>query len=165
MGAAIGINHPYSNNIPPLSRNTFPREASTLIFKIRSCTVRSDLKSKHKISRKCLIYKIRSCSATSDLKFKSARFSGFWDSIAEGGYRTHLPHFHRVSRQYRWDTPFGGGGIAPPLRMLSEGEMLRKGGGGIAPNWPCWDTKNPIARRLGGYRWDSLAVTRAIRGH
>ena len=33
--------------------------------------------------------------------------------------------------------------------MLSKGEMLRKGGGGIAPNWPCWDTKNPIARNRG----------------
>ena len=39
-----------------------------------------------------------------------------------------------------------GGGIAPPLHMLSKGERLRKGGGGIAPNWPCWDAKNPIAR-------------------
>ena len=43
--------------------------------------------------------------------------------------------------------------------MLSKGETLRKGGGGIAPNWPCWDTKNPIARNR-GYRWDSLAVSR-----
>ena len=31
----------------------------------------------------------------------------------------------------------GGGGIAPPLRMLSKGETPRKGGGGIAPSWPC----------------------------
>ena len=53
-----------------------PREASTLTFKIRSCVVRSDLKNKHKISRKCLIFKIRSYSAGSDLKNKSARFSG-----------------------------------------------------------------------------------------
>ena len=30
-----------------------------------------------------------------------------------------------------------GGGIAPPLHMLSKGETLRKGGGGIAPNWLC----------------------------
>ena len=46
--------------------------------------------------------------------------------------------FHRVSRKYRRDTPFeGGGGIAPPLCMLSKGEMLREGGGGIAPDWPC----------------------------
>ena len=28
-----------------------------------------------------------------------------------------------------------GGGIAPPLRMLSTGERIRKGGGGIAPTW------------------------------
>ena len=39
--------------------------------------------------------------------------------------------------------------IAPPLRMLSKGETLRKRGGGIAPNWPYWDTKNPIARDRG----------------
>ena len=32
---------------------------------------------------------------------------------------------------------WGGGGIAPLLRMLSTAETLRKGGGGIAPNWPC----------------------------
>ena len=53
-----------------------PREASTLVFKIRSCTVRSDLKNKSEISRRCLIFKIRSYSARSDLKNKSARFSG-----------------------------------------------------------------------------------------
>ena len=41
------------------------------------------------------------------------------------GYRTHFPYFHRVSRQYRWDTPFEGGGES--LRMLSKGEALRKG--------------------------------------
>ena len=41
----------------------------------------------------------------------------------------------QVSLRY----PFcgGGGGIAPPFRMLSKGEMLRKGGGGIAPDWLC----------------------------
>ena len=51
----------------------------------------------------------------------------------------------QVSLRY----PFWGGGIAPPLCMLCKGESLRKGGGGIAPNWPCWDTKNPIARNRG----------------
>ena len=50
------------------------------------------------------------------------------------GYRTHFPCFHVVSRKYRWDTPFvGGGGIAPPLRMLSEWETLRKGEGVSRP--------------------------------
>ena len=53
-----------------------PREASTLIFKTRSCTVRGDLKNKPKITRRCLIFKIRACNARSDLKNKSARFSG-----------------------------------------------------------------------------------------
>ena len=55
---------------------SLPREASTLFFKIRSCTVRSDLKNRHKIGRKCRVLKIRSCSARSELKNKSARFSG-----------------------------------------------------------------------------------------
>ena len=40
------------------------------------------------------------------------------------------------------------------------GNAQKRGGGGIAANWPCWGAKNPIARRLGGYRWDSLAVSR-----
>ena len=51
-------------------------EASTPIFSVRSCAVRSDLKDKRKISRKCLILKIRSYNARSDLKTKSVRFSG-----------------------------------------------------------------------------------------
>ena len=53
----------------------------------------------------------------------------FRDSIAEGVSHP-FSLFHRVY------TPFVGG-IAPPLRMLSKGETLRKGGGGIAPNWTC----------------------------
>ena len=53
-----------------------PREASDLIFKIRSCTVRSDLKNKV-FSAVFLIFKIRSYSARSDLKNKIARFSGY----------------------------------------------------------------------------------------
>ena len=54
----------------------FSQRSEHSYFKIRSCTVRSDLKNKHEISRKCLIFKIRSYSARSDLKNKSARFSG-----------------------------------------------------------------------------------------
>ena len=76
----------------------------------------------------------------------------------------HLPCFQVVSRKNRWDTPFEGGGIAPPLRMLSKGEMLRKGGRGIAPNWPCWDAKNPIARNRGGIA-EIVSRHRAIQGH
>ena len=55
-------------------------------FKIRSCTVRSDLKNKHEINRKCLIFKIRSYSARSDLKNKSARFSGMENPCFFGGF-------------------------------------------------------------------------------
>ena len=62
---------------PDTRRVSEPREASTLIIKLRSCTVRSDLKNTHEISRKCLMLtKIRSYSARSDLKNKSARFPG-----------------------------------------------------------------------------------------
>ena len=60
----------------------------------------------------------------------------FRDSIAEGGI---APIFF-VFIGYRAsiaEIPLLRGGIAPPLCMLSKGEMLRKGGGGIAPNWPC----------------------------
>ena len=53
-----------------------PREASTLIFKIRSCTVKSDLENKAFSADFVLIFKIRSYNARSDLKNKSARFSG-----------------------------------------------------------------------------------------
>ena len=56
-------------------------------------------------------------------KFRFTRFALFSRGIAQ------------VSLRY----PFcgGGGGFAPPLRMLSKGEALRKGGGGSAPNGPC----------------------------
>ena len=66
------------NHVAVIAENSrgFPREASTLIFKIRSCAVRSDLKNMPEISRKCLVFKIHSCNARSDLESKSARFSG-----------------------------------------------------------------------------------------
>ena len=62
----------------------------------------------------------------------------FRESIAEGG----IAPIRLALIGYRASIAeiplfWGGGGIAPPLRMLSKGEMLRKGGGGIAPNWPC----------------------------
>ena len=53
------------------------REASTLIFKIRSCTATSDLKNKaFSVLNFAYFLKIRSSSARSDLINKSARFSG-----------------------------------------------------------------------------------------
>ena len=64
---------------PPRGRQ--PREASTFIFKIRSCVVRSGLKNRPKTSRKCLIFKIRSYRARSDLKNKSPRFSANFTSL------------------------------------------------------------------------------------
>ena len=61
----------------------------------------------------------------------------FRDSIAEG-----VSHpFCQVFMWYRASIAeiplLGGGGIAPPLRMLSKVETPRKGGGHIAPNWSC----------------------------
>ena len=66
----------------------------------------------------------------------------FRDSIAEGG----IAPICLVFIGYR-------AGIAeiPLLRGVSHlhfacspmGKRSEKGGGGIAPNWPCWDTKNP----------------------
>ena len=72
----------------------------------------------------------------------------FRDSIPEGGFRTRFPCFigYRASMA---EIPLLWGGIAPPLRMLSKGESLRKAGEGIAPNWPCCDTNNRIARNRG----------------
>ena len=60
----------------------------------------------------------------------------FRDSIAEAGIAPICLVFigYRASIA---EIPLVRGGIAPPLRMLSKGETLRKGGGGIAPNWPC----------------------------
>ena len=63
------------NNALCQARNR-PREARDLISKIRSCTVRSDLKNKQENCRKCLIFKIRSYSARSDLRKWIPRFSG-----------------------------------------------------------------------------------------
>ena len=60
------------------------REASTLIFKIRSRIVRSDLKDKT-LSAHFIGYKIRYYSARSDLKNKSVRFSGLATRESAGG--------------------------------------------------------------------------------
>ena len=70
-----------------------PGEARTLIFKLRPCAVRSDLKNKHEISRKCLIFKIRSYSARSELKIRvlaslGKRFFFFFCS-SQGVGRSH----------------------------------------------------------------------------
>ena len=72
----------------------------------------------------------------------------FRDSIAEGGIAPICLLFIGYCASIA-EIPLLRGGIAPPLRMLSKGETLRKEGGGIAPNWPCWDTKNPLARNGG----------------
>ena len=60
----------------------------------------------------------------------------FRDSIAEGGIAPNCLAFLGYGGSIA-EIPIWGGVIAPPLRMLSMGETLRKGGGGIAPNWPC----------------------------
>ena len=61
-----------------------------------------------------------------------------FEIVSQTGYRTHFALFPcGIVQEYRSDTPFvGGGGVlvdAPPLRMLSKGQRLRKGGGGVAP--------------------------------
>ena len=74
------IDGPIRGTDPPvrLSKMPLPREASDLIFKIRSCTVRSDLKNKVFFSAIFVhIFKIRSCTVRSDLRNKIARFSGY----------------------------------------------------------------------------------------
>ena len=49
--------------------------------------------------------------------------------------------------------------MAPPLLMFSKGETLRKGGGGIAPNWPRRDTKKTHSAQARGA---SLGWSRGI---
>ena len=44
------------------------------------------------------------------------------------------------------EIPLLRGGIAPPLHMFSKGETLRKGGGGIAPNWPFPLSSAPVVQ-------------------
>ena len=61
----------------------------------------------------------------------------FRDSIAEGGIAPICLVFIGYRASIAEIPLLGGGGIAPPLCMLSTGETLRKGGEGIAPNWPC----------------------------
>ena len=67
LGGLCLINPSMQDHRRITSKSIEPKEASTLIFKIRSCTVRSDLKTKHESSRKCLIFKIHSYDARSDL--------------------------------------------------------------------------------------------------
>ena len=63
----------------------------------------------------------------------------FFEIVSQRGYRTHFAFFACGIAQVSLRYPFcwGGGRIAPPLRTLSNGERLRKGGEGIAPNWSC----------------------------
>ena len=55
----------------------------------------------------------------------------------------------------------GGGSRTSTSHALQGGNAQKRGTGsrGNAPNWPYWDTKNPIVHNR-GYRWDSLAVSR-----
>ena len=62
-------------------------------------------------------------------RLKHPRLAGLDICLVFIGYRASIA-----------EIPFsggGGGGITPPLRMLSKGETLRKAAGGIAPNGPC----------------------------
>ena len=72
----------------------------------------------------------------------------FRDSIAEGGIAptclVFIGYRASIAEIPLWG---GGGGYRTSSSHALQGETLRKGGGGIAPNWPCWDTKNPMARK------------------
>ena len=83
-----------------------------------------------------------------------------FEIVSQRGVSHALYLVHVVSRKHRWDTPFVGGHrrIAPPLRMLSKGETLRKGGGGIEPNWPCWDTQGLYHSQRRYYLLNTLRV-------
>ena len=71
----------------------------------------------------------------------------FRDGIANGG----IAPICLVFIAYRASIAFeGGGGIAPPLRMLSKGETLRKAEGVSHPIGHV-ETPNTPWRAIGGY--------------
>ena len=95
-------------------------EASTLIFKIRSCITRTDLNNKALSADFSHIFKIRSCSTRSDLKNKSARFSGIFVfspvnySISKAqifAENRRKPQIFAESRRFSQES--GGGGFVP----------------------------------------------------
>ena len=60
-----------------------------------------------------------------------------------------------------------GGGISPPLRMLSKRETVRKGEGVIASHWPCNERRTAV--HTGGilqYKWEvycSVSLSSRLR--
>ena len=75
-----------------------------------------------------------SLAAQGEIPPHIAQYPFFPDSVAEGG----IAPICLVSIGYRAsiaEIPLLWGGIAPLLRMYSKGETLRKGGGGIAPDF------------------------------
>ena len=74
---------------------------------------------------------IKTCTVSSPIRdTPSYRAMPFRDSITEKGIAHGLPCFHRVY-------PFCGGVLHLHFVCSRRGEMLRKGGRDIAPNWPC----------------------------
>ena len=73
----------------------------------------------------------------------------FRDSIAEGGIAPICLVFTGYRASIAEIPLLRGGGGYHTSTSHAQGETLRKGGGGIPPSWPCWDTKNPIARNRG----------------
>ena len=73
-----------------------------------------------------------------------ARFS--FEMVSQRGYRTHFALFSCGIVQVSLRTPCCGEDIAPPLRMLSKGERLRKGGGGAHPICHAETPKTPSLR-------------------
>ena len=87
----------------------------------------------------------------------------FRDSIAEGGIARVCLVFIGYRAGIAAIPLLGGGGYRTSTSHALQGAKLRKGGRGIAPKWPCWDTKKPIARDRGGIA-ESFSRYRARRG-
>ena len=70
------------------------------------------------------------------VRYPPYRAIPFRDSIAEGGIAPISLVFKGYGASIA-EIPLLRAGIAPPLCVLCKGQTLKKGGGGIAPNWPC----------------------------
>ena len=89
----------------------------------------------------------------------------FRDSIAEGGIAPICLVFKGYWRQYRWDTPFEGGGVSQHLHFAcsQSGKRSEKGEGYRTQLAMLRHQKNPIARNRGGIA-EIVSRYRAIRG-
>ena len=76
----------------------------------------------------------------------------FRDGFAEGVSYPFCIVFMWFGASIAEMAPFVERGVAPPLRMLSKGERLRKGGGGVSHPMAMLKHQKPHNAQWGGYR-------------